>query len=433
MDSEPQTHSPTETVTLSHPEGIVRLESVGDGRTHVTVEPFDRSLFVSGAPWTTHYPPELIESILAVKGPAHVCDEIRRDEDPNYVALTLHYALLGYVDPAEFANRRLLDFGCGSGASTSILGRMFPDTEIVGVELEAALLDIARKRAALYGNDRVRFELSPSGDRLPDNLGSFDFVALSAVFEHLLPSERKVVLGQIWSVLKPGGIFFLNQTPFRFYPQEAHTTGLPGLNYLPDRVALRVARRFSSRVSADETWETLLRRGIRGGTEREVMRILSATRGGEPVSLKPHRLGLRDTVDLWYECSMQARPSRLKPVMRMAFKGAGKATGSPFAPAIDLAISQALSLKLADGSPAVRRVKIYATGRRLLVLVQGLLRQLGATLAEQPHLDVVAGVVVERDQREAVVDQRALVGGRRARARRWPPRRRSTSATPRPA
>jgi SAM-dependent methyltransferase len=116
-----------------------------------------------------------------VKGPSYVCDEIRRDEDPKYVTLFLHWALLGYVDPGAFAGKRLLDFGCGSGASTAILGRMFPETETVGVELEENLLGIARKRAAFYGNEGVSLRHSLSGERLPDDLGSFDFVTLSAV------------------------------------------------------------------------------------------------------------------------------------------------------------------------------------------------------------------------------------------------------------
>ena len=50
---------------------------------------------------------------------------------------------------------------------------------------------------------------------------------------------------------------------------------------------------------------------------------------------------------------------------------------------------------------------------RLLVFVERLARQLGAARAEQAHLDVVARVGVERDEREALLDQRALVGGGR--------------------
>ena len=55
---------------------------------------------------------------------------------------------------------------------------------------------------------------------------------------------------------------------------EGHTTGLPFINYLPDNLAYFIARRFSKRVENNESWVMLLRKGIRGGTEREIMKIL---------------------------------------------------------------------------------------------------------------------------------------------------------------
>ncbi len=241
-------------MTLQHPEGSAELRELGSGRRRVEVKLTDPDQFSPARSWETAYPRGLIESILEAKGPAYLCDEIRRDEEPSYVALFLEWAMLAYVDPGELAGKRLLDFGCGSGASTAILARMFPETEIVGVELEERFLRVARERAQFYGNDQVRFIRSPSGERLPDGLGSFDFVSFSAVFEHLLPSERSTVLRAVWATLAPGGVLFLNQTPHRFYPHEYHTTGLPLLNYLPDRMALRVARRFSRRVDGDASW-----------------------------------------------------------------------------------------------------------------------------------------------------------------------------------
>ena len=58
---------------------------------------------------------------------------------------------------------------------------------------------------------------------------------LSAVFEHVLPEERDPVLDMLWSVLRPGGVMVVDQTPHRWFPQESHTTALPFLNYLPGR------------------------------------------------------------------------------------------------------------------------------------------------------------------------------------------------------
>jgi hypothetical protein len=67
---------------------------------------------------------------------------------------------------------------------------------------------------------------------------------------------------------------FLNQTPHRYYPLEYHTTGLPFLNHLPSPLAFRAAKRFSKRVAPNTSWVELLRDGVRGGTEREILNDL---------------------------------------------------------------------------------------------------------------------------------------------------------------
>ena len=109
---------------------------------------------------------------------------------------------------------------------------------------------------------------------MPDGIGNFDFVILSAVYEHLLPTERNMIVPLIYSLIKPEGILFSNQTPFRYFFIETHTTSLPFINYLPDRLTHFIARSFCNRVNKNETWETLLRRGIRGGTVKEIKSII---------------------------------------------------------------------------------------------------------------------------------------------------------------
>jgi 2-polyprenyl-3-methyl-5-hydroxy-6-metoxy-1,4-benzoquinol methylase len=311
-------------------EGEAIVEELGGGRRRVTVHPSDRAAFVTHRHCETGYPPELIERLFAIRGRA-VCDDILRDEDPNYVELDVTYGLFAYLDQAAFAGKRLLDFGCGSGATTVVLARLLPETEIVGVDLETDLVDAARLRARHRGV-AARFAISPSPERLPD-VGGFDFVVLHAVYEHLLPVERPRLLRQLWASLETGGVLFLHATPNRWYPLEQHTTRLWGLNYLPDPVAFRAAHRFSRQFGRSGSWEELLRRGIRGATRGEIARTLE---GG--IVLRPSRLGCRDEVDIWYAESMTRNPRRLKVWMRAAFKFYGGITGWSPTPGVTIAL-----------------------------------------------------------------------------------------------
>jgi 2-polyprenyl-3-methyl-5-hydroxy-6-metoxy-1,4-benzoquinol methylase len=266
-------------------------------KNSISIQSLNDSIFVPVQHYQTSYSVELIELILNMKG-AYLCDEIMREEDPSYVQNELHDAIFMYIQAPDFENKRVLDFGCGAGASTVILARMFPSAQIVGVDLVSDFLSITKARARYYGFDNIEFRLSPNGKELPKDIEYFDYVILNAVYEHLLPDEREPVLRQIWSIMKPGGILFMTQTPNRFFPIEKHTTGIPFLNYLPDRVVLAMAHRLSKQVSPDESWETLLRRGIRGATEREIMNILRDNYHDSPALLKPGESDLCDSIDI---------------------------------------------------------------------------------------------------------------------------------------
>ncbi|HKZ73533.1 MAG TPA: methyltransferase [Steroidobacteraceae bacterium] len=315
---------------LNHVDGAIRIEPLPDGTRCLSIEP--RPGLVATRPrWVTRYPQELIEEILAAKG-LYVCDEIMREEDPRYVEHYLRHEVLSYVPAEAFAGRRVLDFGCGSGASTLVLSRLLPPCELVGIELEERLLRIARLRAAHFGRESVKFLRSPSGDRLPEGIGSFDYIIFSAVFEHLLPAERPVLLGRIWDHLEPGGALFLNQTPHRFSPYEAHTTGLPLINYFPPRITLYCARRFSKRVARSASWDRLLRDGIRGGTVREIRSIL-----GTGAELLAPSSAVGDRIDLWYR-SLSKRHAWFKRAIWASLKGLKAVSRIELAPSLALAM-----------------------------------------------------------------------------------------------
>ncbi|HEU4801113.1 MAG TPA: class I SAM-dependent methyltransferase, partial [Gemmatimonadales bacterium] len=169
--------------------------------------------------------------------------EFHRDHmDPDgEMGRLLRAQLFAYCTPSDFVGHRVLDFGSGEGGSAFIMSSLLPESGIVGVELNATQVERATRLARSAGR-AVTFRCSPRGTELPPDLGTFQFIMLSAVYEHLLPEERREVLPRLWAHLNVGGILFVNQTPHRWFPYEHHSTGLWGINYLPNGLAMRATR-----------------------------------------------------------------------------------------------------------------------------------------------------------------------------------------------
>jgi len=126
-------------------------------------------------------------------------------------------------------------------------------------------------------------------------------------------------------------MLFINQTPHRWSPVETHTTGLPLINYLPARLALRAASR-SRRTRGASDWSALLRAGIRGATVREIMAIL----GPQAKLLAPRR---GDQIDLWLG-KLSPRYRGIKWGVWAALKGLQATTGVCLTPELSLAITR---------------------------------------------------------------------------------------------
>lgn len=334
----------TETI-VERSGATIKIVALPGGNRSITIDSPGPRISEKDKYIETAYSLDLIKSFLNVKGPFALNDEIRREEDPLYVKACLEYDIKAYIAEKHFTNKRILDFGCGAGASSIILARMFPETEIVGIDLVDQLVSLARQRAQFYHYDNVSFLGSPDTETLPPDIGTFDYILLSAVYEHLLPQEREALLRQLWSLLHPGGVFFLNQTPYRFFPFEGHTTRLLFMNYLPPTVARWVACKYSKRVRKSETWEDLLRRGIRGGSPREILTILKKVdKTSRPELLKPGQLGCHDRIDVWYSgyaVSIAHKYPKIVPIQK-ALRGIAKIfytiTGIVILPTVSLAI-----------------------------------------------------------------------------------------------
>src|SRR5262245_22992055 len=115
------------TTVLNHSHASVYIEESGDRKHRISVA-HTGDLFIPVRTWETAYSLDLIEHVLRVKGPAYLCDEIMRDEDPLYVQHSFFWGILSYMEEKAFAGQRVLDFGSGSGSSSMVLARMLPST-----------------------------------------------------------------------------------------------------------------------------------------------------------------------------------------------------------------------------------------------------------------------------------------------------------------
>jgi SAM-dependent methyltransferase len=104
---------------------------------------------------------------------------------------------------------RILDFGCGIGATEQVLRERFPGAEIDGVDASPASLEAARA----LGVPGARFH-AVTGPRLPFADASFDLVYSNGTFHHIPHDEHAAVLGELRRVLRPrANVFVFENNP----------------------------------------------------------------------------------------------------------------------------------------------------------------------------------------------------------------------------
>ena len=100
--------------------------------------------------------------------------------------------------------RRILEIGCGTGHNLAMLGQTFPNASLVGVDLSADMLAIAKKKLAPVGQRidlrRQRYD-SPLGE-------GFDLVVCSYALSMFNPGWDSAIQ-HAREELQPGGHFGL--------------------------------------------------------------------------------------------------------------------------------------------------------------------------------------------------------------------------------
>jgi SAM-dependent methyltransferase len=98
--------------------------------------------------------------------------------------------------------RTVLDYGCGTGATTRWFFEELGSARTVGVDVSADSLAVAREQV---NDPRAQF-VEPGDPRAADEI---DLAYCNGIFHHVRPADRPDVLADIKRCVRPGGLFAL--------------------------------------------------------------------------------------------------------------------------------------------------------------------------------------------------------------------------------
>jgi ubiquinone/menaquinone biosynthesis C-methylase UbiE len=227
----------------------------------------------------TRHSREFIAGLGALRPGLDLVDELLRSEHSPYLEARLRIAFASLGDVSGW---RVLDFGCGPGASSVVLGRMGV-RRLVGLDLVndySALWTRRLKESGFAGE--ATFVQAGAAMRFPFAEETFDLVLLNGVLEHMLPEERTALTRALLVLVRPGGRVLVTETPNRWFPRNSHTK-LWFSELLPFSVAAALAHRFRVREDFPREGRTALyRTGMRGLSAAQLARIAGGMGRLEP-------------------------------------------------------------------------------------------------------------------------------------------------------
>lgn len=113
--------------------------------------------------------------------------------------------------------KHIIDIGCGPGNSTAVLAERFPESEIIGVDNSAEMIEKARLL-----HPELTFCLRDVSGDLYEYTDSFDLVFSNACIQWLPDHSR--LLPRLMSLLSPGGVLAV-QVPVNYRRSSDRISG----------------------------------------------------------------------------------------------------------------------------------------------------------------------------------------------------------------
>jgi ubiquinone/menaquinone biosynthesis C-methylase UbiE len=107
------------------------------------------------------------------------------------------------VDRIQGQPRRIVDLGCGTGSTTLLLKKAFPEAEVIGLDLSPYMLTVAEDKARKAGLKIEFCHGNAERTKLPN--ASADLVTASLLFHETPPHVSVNILREAFRLLMAGG------------------------------------------------------------------------------------------------------------------------------------------------------------------------------------------------------------------------------------
>jgi len=99
----------------------------------------------------------------------------------------------------QIVPKRIMDFGCGTGMSLSLLANIFEAEQVIGLDTSEESLAVARESVGSWP-----VQLAPPAEYLPQQ--DLDLVFCNGVFHHIPEAEQPTAMNYVYRCLRPGGM-----------------------------------------------------------------------------------------------------------------------------------------------------------------------------------------------------------------------------------
>lgn len=105
-------------------------------------------------------------------------------------------------------SKSVYDIGCGSGQFCALVANYTKANKVKGIEIDESLVKNARKVNSIFKDKDVSFAKF-SGNRLPQDIGDYDFIYMIDVYHHIPIEIRIDFMRQLYSNMKKGARLML--------------------------------------------------------------------------------------------------------------------------------------------------------------------------------------------------------------------------------